>query len=87
MKTRINNESKFINDKNFNANFGDHVNLNKRKEQIKNSISKMKEIYSTFNTNSLLIIDIPEIYKLETIRKNNETIRQNNETNQLALTS
>lgn len=87
MNSRIKNEYNLINDKDSNANIRDHINLNKRKEQIKNSIEKMEAIHKVFDDDSTLKIDIPQIYKLETIRKNNETIRQNNETNQLDLTS
>ena len=47
----------------------------------------MKEIHTTYKPGTLLLIDIPEIYQIETIRKNNETTLTNNETNQLALTS
>jgi hypothetical protein len=88
MKSRINNESKFINDKNSNANFGDHVNLNKRKEQIKNSIEKMEAIHKVFDDDSTLKIDIPKIYQTETDRKIKEDsqLTLTNETNQLALT-
>ena len=80
MNSRITNEYNLINDKDSNANFRDHINLNKRKEQIKNSITKMEAIHKVFDDDSTLKIDIPQLYQTETIRKNNET-------NQLALTS
>jgi hypothetical protein len=89
MKARIDNESNLINDKDFNANFGDYVNLNKRKEQIENSIAKMEAIYTDFDDNTRLEIDIPKIYQTETDRKIKEysQLTLTNETNQLALTS
>jgi hypothetical protein len=89
MKARIDNESNLINDKDSNANFGDYVNLNKRKEQIENSIAKMEAIYTDFDDNTRLEIDIPKIYQTETDRKIKEDsqLTLTNETNQLALTS
>ena len=86
LKNRIRKETKYIK-KNKKANFIDYYELNKRKEQIDNLIAKMKEIHTTYKPGTLLLIDIPEIYQIETIRKNNETTLTNNETNQLALTS
>jgi hypothetical protein len=78
MKNRIDKEYNFIK-KNKKANCVDYNELNKRYEQIENSIRKMEAIHIGYNNGSLLIIDIPQLYQTETIRKNNET-------NQLALT-
>ena len=71
MKSRIRNEAMYIK-KNPSANFVDYYELNKRKEQILNSINKMKTIHTDYKNGDLLIINIPEIYKTETTRKTYE---------------
>ena len=75
MKSRIINEAIYIK-KNNKSNFVDYYELSKRKEQILNSIDKMKEIHNNYKNGDIYIIHIPEIYKTETARKNYES-RQN----------
>ena len=72
MKSRIRNEEIYIK-KNQKSNFVDYYELNKRKEQILNSIYKMKEIHSDYTNGDFFIVNIPEIYKTETDRKNYES--------------
>ena len=72
MKTRIRNEELYIK-KNHKSNFVDYYELNKRKEQILNSIDKMKEIHNEYMSGDFFIVNIPEIYKTETARKNYES--------------
>ena len=72
MKARIRNEELYIK-KNQKANFVDYYELNKRKEQILNSIDKMREIHIDYINGDFLIVNIPEIYKTETTRKSYES--------------
>ena len=55
------------------ANFVDYYELNKRKEQILNSIDKMREIHIDYINGDFFIVNIPEIYKTETTRKSYES--------------
>lgn len=68
MIERIKREAIYIK-RNSKSNLGDHVELNRREKQIMESIEKMKNIYNNYKQDDLLIIDIPEIYRNESIRK------------------
>jgi len=72
MKARIKNEELYIK-KNQKSNFIDYYELNKRKEQILNSIDNMKKIHHNYKNCDVFIVNIPEIYKTETDRKNYES--------------
>ena len=72
MKARIKNEELYIK-KNQKSNFIDYYELNKRKEQILNSIDNMKKIHHNYKNCDVFIVNIPEIYKTETARKNYES--------------
>ena len=72
MKARIKDEELYIK-KNQKSNFIDYYELNKRKEQILNSIDNMKKIHHNYKNCDVFIVNIPEIYKTETARKNYES--------------
>ena len=63
MKSRIRNEELYIK-KNQKANFVDYYELNKRKEQILNSIDKMREIHIDYIIIHILFISIFKINNL-----------------------
>ena len=68
MKLRIKNESAFIK-QHPNASLGDHIELSKREKCILDSLDKMKELHNGYKKDDLLLIEIPEVYKIESARQ------------------